>query len=705
MRAVSLNPKAMVRTLAGMGRWLCIAEQVARNGAAPLRSLTRCIPAVCVLLALVGPWPAAAWAQTVTYVGNVNQQATSAPAFITNPLARAQIFSTGSRSGGYPFQDVVLRLGNIGTGTLTVTIRESTTENLPSSNILYRLTNPASLVSGLNTFTAPPGATLQPRTFYFIVAQSSHGNAASWSRTRNINHVDEGGAAGWAITFPYLTERLNGTWWEPDRNSAFMAQIRGEALPPPPPTLVSNLDSEDAGVTTNVFSRRNVSQPFWTGSVAGGYTLDGIALHFNGSGAIDSGALTVTLRAEGEASRPGRLLHTLTNPSTVNPAGLNEFTAPEGVVLAADTQYHVVLENSSGNLWWSRALFGVDPGSEANWRIPGRHFQQNDGGLWEFTPRAHVIAVRGSEAPLPTVTVTRVTSAVNEGGDAQFTVTRTEATAGALTVLYWVSTTGNVIASGEEGAKTVAFGDGDTEVTVTVPTVQDSDDEAHGEVTLVLTDHAAYNLGFPRVAVVTVEDDDVPLPTGQSALVGNLERFEGRFAGIALNNRRLAQPFRTGTAARGYTLQGVALRLDKEVDVTIDPGDFRVTIRESAADGGPGNLLHTLNDPSSVNAGVNEFTAPAGAFLASDTRYHIVLELEYLSISGEIEWSLARVGEDAGAAAGWTIPSSRYQQRSNGSWFSFQSSAQAIAVRGIEAPLPTVSVERVAGSVEEGEGA
>ena len=673
----------------------------APNGAGPLRRLA---PAACVLLALAGLWPAAAQAQTVAYVGNVNQRATSTSAYITSPLARAQMFGTGSRSGGYPFQDVVLRLGNIGTGTLTVTIRESTTENLPSSNVLYRLTNPASLVSGLNTFTAPPGATLQPRTFYFIVAQSSRGNAASWSRTRNIDDVDDGGADGWDITFPYLTERLNGTWWEEDRNSAFMARIRGEALPPPPPTLVSNLESEDAGATTTVFSRRNVSQPFWTGSVAGGYTLDGIALHFNGSGAIDSGALTVTLRAEGEASRPGRLLHTLTNPSTVNPAGLNEFTAPEGVVLAADTQYHVVLENSSGNLRWSRALFGVDPGSEADWRIPGRHFQQNDGGLWEFNSRAHVMAVRGSEAPLSTVTVTRVASTVNEGEDAQFTVRRTEATAGALTVLYWVSTTGDVIASGEEGAKTVVFGDGDTEVTVTVPTVQDSDDEAYGEVRLVLTDHDAYNLGFPRVAVVTVEDDDdVPLPTGQSALVSNLERFEGRFGETAFATQILAQPFRTGSAARGYTLQGMALRLDWEVDEIIDRRDVTVTLRESAADGRPGDLLYTLTTPSSVNAGVNEFTAPAGAFLAADTRYHVVLE--YSTFFGFIRWALARTGEDSGAAAGWTIPSTRYRQRGSGSWSSISLSAQAMAVRGIEAPVPTVSVERVASSVEEGEDA
>ena len=116
-------------------------------------------------------------------------------------------------------------------------------------------------------------------------------------------------------------------------------------------------------------------------------------------------------------------------------------------------------------------------------------------------------------APIPTVSVARVSTPVAEGEDAQFTVTRTVVTTGALTVNYRVSETGDMVASGEEGAQTVAFADGDTEKTVTVPTVEDNAHEADSVVTLTLTANAAYALGT-ATATVTVEDDDNAAPTG-----------------------------------------------------------------------------------------------------------------------------------------------------------------------------------------------
>ncbi len=116
-------------------------------------------------------------------------------------------------------------------------------------------------------------------------------------------------------------------------------------------------------------------------------------------------------------------------------------------------------------------------------------------------------------APLPRMSVAQVASSVAEGADAQFTVTRTVVTTGALTVNYRVSESGAMVASGEEGAKTVDFADGDTEKTVTVPTVEDSVHEADSTVTLTLTADAAYDLGT-ATADVTVEDDDNAAPTG-----------------------------------------------------------------------------------------------------------------------------------------------------------------------------------------------
>ena len=142
----------------------------------------------------------------------------------------------------------------------------------------------------------------------------------------------------------------------------------------------------------------------------------------------------------------------------------------------------------------------------------------DDDGTKETVESAPTSAVAAAAVTLPTVTVARVSTPVEEGEGAQFTVTRTVVTTGALTVNYRVSETGDMVAAGDEDAQTVAFADGDTEKTVTVPTVEDSVHEADSTVTVMLTadtgDDPTYLLGDPTTAEVTVADDDNAAPTG-----------------------------------------------------------------------------------------------------------------------------------------------------------------------------------------------
>ena len=130
------------------------------------------------------------------------------------------------------------------------------------------------------------------------------------------------------------------------------------------------------------------------------------------------------------------------------------------------------------------------------------------------TDAAATVAVRDDDNAVPTVSVAPVSSSVEEGEDAQFTVTRTVVTTGALTVRYSVSESGAMVASDDEDAQTVDFGDGESEKTVTVPTVEDSAHEADSTVTVTLTPDASYALGTDAMAEVTVEDDDNAAPTG-----------------------------------------------------------------------------------------------------------------------------------------------------------------------------------------------
>ena len=117
----------------------------------------------------------------------------------------------------------------------------------------------------------------------------------------------------------------------------------------------------------------------------------------------------------------------------------------------------------------------------------------DDGGTEETVESAVTAAVEA--APRPRVAVAPVASPVEEGEAARFTLTRTGVMADVLTVRYGVSESGDMVAPGDEGAKSVAFGDGVAGVTVTVPTVEDAVHEADSAVTLTLTADAALGPG------------------------------------------------------------------------------------------------------------------------------------------------------------------------------------------------------------------
>ena len=119
------------------------------------------------------------------------------------------------------------------------------------------------------------------------------------------------------------------------------------------------------------------------------------------------------------------------------------------------------------------------------------------------------------EAPLPVVTVAPRKSPVSEGDPAaEFVVTRTGDTTGALRVRLSVSETGDMVSAGNEGGQTRTLPAGQPSVVISVPTVDDGVHEADSVVTVTLEANAAYELGSDATAEVTVEDDDNAAPTG-----------------------------------------------------------------------------------------------------------------------------------------------------------------------------------------------
>ena len=99
-----------------------------------------------------------------------------------------------------------------------------------------------------------------------------------------------------------------------------------------------------------------------------------------------------------------------------------------------------------------------------------------------------------------------------------------------------------------------------------------------------------------------------------SILVSNSERADSRSR--LANNYPYAQPFDTGSAPNGYTLDGIALDFES---APTGSGQVTANVRADSS-GDPGDVLHTLTNPASFDAGRNVFSAPAGAELSPSTK-------------------------------------------------------------------------------------
>ena len=126
-------------------------------------------------------------------------------------------------------------------------------------------------------------------------------------------------------------------------------------------------------------------------------------------------------------------------------------------------------------------------------------------------------------------------------------------------------------------------------------------------------------------------------------------------------NSFLAQSFKTGTNAGGYTVSEVDIRLHSGLQNSIT-----VKIRKGRS-GEPGDLVAALMNPASLRANsLNTFTAPDGTKLAANTTYWLTVGEGITSRKAEVS---ATEGNDETGEPGWTI-SNRYLFRiaETGSW-------------------------------------
>jgi len=131
------------------------------------------------------------------------------------------------------------------------------------------------------------------------------------------------------------------------------------------------------------------------------------------------------------------------------------------------------------------------------------------------SPNSATVTIISDDAALPTVTVTANDATATEAGPTtgQFTISRTGATTSALTVNYAVSgsaTSGSDYSSIGTSVKIPA---GSASKTITVTPINDTAVESDETVVLTLSSNAAYTVGSPNSATVTITSDDAALST------------------------------------------------------------------------------------------------------------------------------------------------------------------------------------------------
>ncbi|MYG97788.1 MAG: hypothetical protein F4195_14470, partial [Gammaproteobacteria bacterium] len=161
-------------------------------------------------------------------------------------------------------------------------------------------------------------------------------------------------------------------------------------------TFVKNTGQTTIGNTLRAFTR-DTAQAFTTGSSATGYKLTSVVFKFH-TLYNDPPSFTVAIHADSSGS-PGSSLGTLTNPALT--AGSNQkftFTASgQGIDLAANTQYWIVIDNTSTNVldtaagWAITASDSEDAGAASGWSIANNSADRASSSTGSFTTDADAL--------------------------------------------------------------------------------------------------------------------------------------------------------------------------------------------------------------------------------------------------------------------------------------------------------------------------
>ena len=195
----------------------------------------------------------------------------------------AQRFQSGASASGYTIAEVDVFIGDFGTNTTVVNIRENNSTNRPGA-LVATLTNPATFTTdALNTFTAPSDTTINGSTNYWITVNDGLTNRGHFRSTNGDGETGETGETGWTIDNARIWRTDESGPWAVDSVNLVMA-VKGSAN-----TSTNNAPTFDDGATAN----RSIAE-----NSAAGHNVGGTLTATDG----DGDTLTYTLEGTDQAS-------------------------------------------------------------------------------------------------------------------------------------------------------------------------------------------------------------------------------------------------------------------------------------------------------------------------------------------------------------------------------------------------------------------
>ena len=227
--------------------------------------------------------------------------------------------------------------------------------------------------------------------------------------------------------------------------------------------------------------------------------------------ALASARLTVGTPA-GLADSPGYWATLDHTAGSLDPTAILTRTVKAIAPVDSNGAFRFQLDGTSAPAGYQSWTLNIDEGLQFKF-ADGAASTPSEGWTMTWSDRDYSEIWNDGEAftlyiTVPEVTIAPVTTPVEEGDAAQFTVSRAGTnTAGDLSVGVSVSETGAMLNSGQ-ASQTVTVPDGQADATFSLTTVDDGIEEPDSVVTATLQAGAGYILGSPSAATVTVENDD-----------------------------------------------------------------------------------------------------------------------------------------------------------------------------------------------------